>query len=93
MDPMSAIASDVLGNIAGKKIAVFGLGRSGLAVANVALNRGALVWATDRPAPGLEVAASRAGVAVYVTTAAWPVVRSPSVLSSQQASTGRSSTS
>jgi UDP-N-acetylmuramoylalanine--D-glutamate ligase len=47
VDPMSAIASDVLGNIAGKKIAVFGLGRSGLAVANVALNRGALVWATD----------------------------------------------
>ena len=34
----------------------------------------ALVWATDRPAPGLEVAAGRAGVAVYVTTAAWPVV-------------------
>lgn len=46
-DPMSSMASAVLGDIAGKRVAVFGLGRSGIAAAKVALKEGALVWATD----------------------------------------------
>jgi UDP-N-acetylmuramoylalanine--D-glutamate ligase len=44
---MSAMARDVLGDVAGKTIAVFGLGRSGIVAAKVALNKGASVVATD----------------------------------------------
>lgn len=41
------MASDGVRDVAGKKVAVFGLGRSGIAAAKVALKAGAFVWATD----------------------------------------------
>jgi UDP-N-acetylmuramoylalanine--D-glutamate ligase len=44
---MSAHVSDVVGDIAGKTVAVFGLGRSGVAASKVALSKGAKVVATD----------------------------------------------